>query len=71
MHALPHELGTILGAAIGAFTPTLIGALRDAGTALPTAMAVYIAGASLGCALWVWLGPETRGRDLSDEPAGR
>lgn len=55
-----------MGAAIGAFTPTLIGALRDAGTPLPAAMAVYIAGASLACALWVWLGPETRGRELSD-----
>ncbi|MFN8061438.1 MAG: MFS transporter [Vicinamibacterales bacterium] len=54
-----------MGAGIGAFTPTLVGRLHDAGTPLATAMAWYIVGAGLACAIVVWLGPETRGRQLA------
>lgn len=53
-----------MGAAIGALTPTLIGGLRDAGTPLSSAMALFIAASSVACGLVVWLGPETRGREL-------
>ncbi len=50
------------GAAVGSIVPTLIGALRDGGTSLPEAMAVFIAGATLLATGLIWLGPETRGR---------
>jgi SHS family lactate transporter-like MFS transporter len=53
------------GAAIGAITPTLVGALQDRGTMLSTAMSTCIVGSSLLVATVVWLGPETRGRRLT------
>ena len=52
-----------VGAAIGSFTPTIIGALQDRGMALGSAMAFSIALAVLVIAT-VWMGPETRGRRL-------
>jgi MFS transporter, SHS family, lactate transporter len=53
------------GAAVGSLTPVLIGTLQDRGVKLPTAMAACILGAGLAIAGMVWLGPETRGRELS------
>ena len=51
-------------AAIGAVMPILIGWMNDRGTPLATAMAVPIAIALSCSAAFVWLGPETRGREL-------
>ena len=53
------------GAALGSLTPAVVGALRDGGWPLPTAMAVCIVGALLLVAGMLWLGPETRGRHFS------
>jgi SHS family lactate transporter-like MFS transporter len=49
------------GAALGSFTPTLIGALRDRGVELGTAMAGLIAVSAVLTMAMTWLGPETRG----------
>ena len=51
-------------AAIGAIMPILIGWMNDRGTPLATAMAVPIAIALSCSAAFIWLGPETRGRQL-------
>jgi SHS family lactate transporter-like MFS transporter len=53
------------GAALGSATPAVVGALRDSGWLLANAMAVCIVGALLLVAGILWLGPETRGRELS------
>jgi SHS family lactate transporter-like MFS transporter len=53
-----------VGAAIGSFTPTIIGALQDRGMALGSAMAFSIALAGVLVIATVWMGPETRGRQL-------
>jgi MFS family permease len=53
------------GAALGSATPAVVGALRDAGWPLPSAMSVCIVAALLLVAGILWLGPETRGRELS------
>ena len=50
------------GAAIGSLTPALIGALQDRGWKLPSAMAGCILAAGVLLAVFMWLGPETRGR---------
>ncbi|HEV3057516.1 MAG TPA: MFS transporter [Vicinamibacterales bacterium] len=50
-----------LGAGVGSFTPTLVGALQDRGLALPTAMAACIAVSGVLLVGLIWLGPETRG----------
>lgn len=50
-----------LGAGIGSFTPTLVGALQDRGFALPAAMSACIALSGLLLIALIWLGPETRG----------
>lgn len=52
-------------AAIGAAMPPLIGWMRDGGMPLPTAMAIPIAVALTCSATFIWLGPETRGRQLT------
>lgn len=52
------------GAALGAVTPTLIGRLQDRGVVLANAMALCIGLSLLVIAILVWLGPETRGRQL-------
>jgi MFS family permease len=53
------------GAAVGSFAPTTIGWLQDIGWPLPSAMALCIF-ASLGVVVvMLWLGPETRGRQLT------
>jgi SHS family lactate transporter-like MFS transporter len=54
------------GAALGALTPTLIGRLQDRGMNLGDAMALCIGISLLAIAGLVWLGPETRGRKLTD-----
>jgi SHS family lactate transporter-like MFS transporter len=53
------------GAALGSFTPAVVGALRDRGWALPAAMALCIVTALLLVICLLWLGPETRGRELA------
>ncbi|HXG89195.1 MAG TPA: MFS transporter [Vicinamibacterales bacterium] len=54
-----------VGAGIGAVTPLLIGALKDSGTPLATAMLGCIVVAGVLVLTMLWLGPETRGRDLA------
>ena len=54
-----------VGAGLGAFTPYLIGGLRDDGMALPHAMLWCIAVAGGLVLVMLWLGPETRGRELT------
>jgi SHS family lactate transporter-like MFS transporter len=53
-----------VGAGLGAFTPTLIGSLRDSGMALATAMLGCIVVAGVLVLIMLWLGPETRGQRL-------
>ena len=54
------------GVGLGSFAPYLIGALRDSGVDLRTAMlACMLSGGVLVITL-LWLGPETRGRSLED-----
>jgi SHS family lactate transporter-like MFS transporter len=50
------------GAALGALTPLVIGALQDAGWKLPHAMAVCIVSSLVIVIAMLWIGPETRGR---------
>ena len=50
-------------AAVG---PTFIGSLQDGGMSLATPMPACIAAAGLVVILLVWLGPETRGRNLKE-----
>jgi SHS family lactate transporter-like MFS transporter len=53
-----------VGAAIGSFTPTIIGAMQDRGMALGSAMGFSIALAGVLVIATVWMGPETRGRQF-------
>src|SRR5439155_22700461 len=53
-----------VGAGIGSFTPYLVGALQDRGVPLTMAMGVCIVVSGLLVIVFVWLGPETRGRPL-------
>jgi SHS family lactate transporter-like MFS transporter len=50
-----------VGAALGSFTPTLIGALKDRGMKLNIAMAWFIVVSNLTAILLLWAGPETAG----------
>jgi MFS transporter, SHS family, lactate transporter len=50
------------GAALGALTPFVVGALQDAGWELPHAMAVCIGSSLVIVIAMLWIGPETRGR---------
>jgi SHS family lactate transporter-like MFS transporter len=52
------------GAGLASIAPTLIGALRDDGWMLSSAMAACITASSLLVLVLLWLGPETRGREL-------
>ena len=54
-----------VGAGLGAFTPFLIGALQDRGMPLATAMLSCIVVAGVLVLAMIWLGPETRGRELA------
>jgi SHS family lactate transporter-like MFS transporter len=53
-----------VGVGIGAFAPYLIGVLQDGGTDLRSAMLWCIVGGGIGVVTLLWLGPETRGREL-------
>ncbi|MDP2054946.1 MAG: MFS transporter [Acidobacteriota bacterium] len=53
-----------VGVGFGAFAPYLIGVLTDGGTALQTAMFWCVIGGGIGVITLLWLGPETRGREL-------
>jgi SHS family lactate transporter-like MFS transporter len=52
------------GSLAGSVTPSVIGYMRDAGMALPSAMTLAIAVSGLAVAVLIWLGPETRDRSL-------
>jgi SHS family lactate transporter-like MFS transporter len=54
-----------VGVGLGAYTPYLIGALQDGGTNLGTAMFWCILAGSVIVVTLLWIGPETRGRELS------
>ncbi|HWI16988.1 MAG TPA: MFS transporter [Vicinamibacterales bacterium] len=54
-----------VGVGIGAFAPYLIGAMTDAGTQLQTAMFWCVIAGGIGVITFLWLGPETRGRELA------
>jgi MFS transporter, SHS family, lactate transporter len=54
-----------VGVGIGATAPYLIGALQDSGTALATAMFWSVLAGGLFVLVLLWLGPETRGRELT------
>jgi SHS family lactate transporter-like MFS transporter len=54
-----------VGAAVGSFTPTIIGVFQDRGMPLGSAMAFSIALAGVLVIATVWMGPETRGRQLT------
>ena len=53
-----------VGAGLAAFTPYLVGALQDRGLPLPSVMGGFIVLSGLLVILFVWLGPETRGKSL-------
>ena len=53
-----------VGVGMGAYTPYLIGSLQDGGTDLRTAMLWCIIGGGCLVVALLWLGPETRGRNL-------
>jgi SHS family lactate transporter-like MFS transporter len=53
------------GAALGAITPALLGSLQDGGVAVADAMATGIGLSGVLIILMIWIGPETRGRELS------
>lgn len=55
-----------VGAGLGAFTPFLIGSLRDGGMALATAMLTCIMVAGVLVVAMLWMGPETRGTSFHD-----
>lgn len=54
-----------VGAGLGAFTPTLIGHLKDRGMVLSNAMGLCIAVANVLAIALLWAGPETRGRKFA------
>jgi MFS transporter, SHS family, lactate transporter len=53
-----------VGAALGSFTPTIVGHLQDRGLPLATAMAACIATSGVLLIVLIWLGPETRGKEF-------
>jgi SHS family lactate transporter-like MFS transporter len=52
------------GAGIASVAPTIVGALRDRGTELSAAMGLCITASGILALILLWLGPETRGRDV-------
>ena len=54
-----------VGVGFGAFAPYLIGVLQDAGTRLETAMLWCIMSGGMFVIALLWLGPETKGTELS------
>jgi SHS family lactate transporter-like MFS transporter len=57
-----------VAAAIGSIMPLLIGRLQDQGMSVANAMTIPIAVSLSVSAILIWLGPETRGRQFTDEP---
>ena len=53
-----------VGAAVGSFTPAIIGAMQDRGMTLASSMAWCIALAGVLVIATVWMGPETLGRQF-------
>ena len=53
-----------VGVGIGALGPYLIGAMQDGGLDLRSAMLRCIGGAGIAVLILLWLGPETRGKEL-------
>ncbi len=53
-----------VGAAVGSFTPAIIGAMQDRGMTLGVSMASCIALAGVLVIATVWMGPETLGREF-------
>src|SRR5262245_55894188 len=53
-----------VGVGIGALGPYLIGAMQDAGLDLRSAMLRCIVAAGIAVLVLLWLGPETRGKEL-------
>ena len=53
-----------VGVGVGAFAPYLIGVLQDGGTDLRRAMLACIIGGGVFVVTLLWLGPETKGREL-------
>ena len=58
-------------AGIGSAMPYLIGGMQDRGMALADAMTIAIAAALVFSASLIWLGPETRGRQLTTDAPGK
>jgi MFS transporter, SHS family, lactate transporter len=54
-----------VGVGVGSLGPYLIGALQDGGLDLRSAMLRCIVGAGLAVLILLWLGPETRGKELA------
>jgi MFS transporter, SHS family, lactate transporter len=54
-----------VGAALASFMPLIIGALVDDGLALGTAMAICMVASGVAIIVSIWMGPETRGRQLN------
>lgn len=54
-----------VGVGIGSLGPLLIGALQDDGMDLRSAMLRCIVGAGMALLVLLWLGPETRGKELA------
>jgi SHS family lactate transporter-like MFS transporter len=52
------------GAAIGSLAPYLIGKLKDGGLGVNIAMAWFIGLSNFVAILFMWIGPETRGREF-------
>ena len=53
-----------LGVGIAASSPSLVGTLQDGGMDLRQAMLMCIVGGATSILLLLWMGPETRGREL-------
>jgi SHS family lactate transporter-like MFS transporter len=56
-----------VGAAASSMMPFIVGALQDRGVALSNAMAACTAATGALVVLFLWMGPETRGRVLTTE----
>ena len=55
-----------VGAAMSALMPFIVGAMKDRGTPLGSAMAICISVGGVLLVVLMWIGPETRGRALTD-----
>jgi SHS family lactate transporter-like MFS transporter len=55
------------GAAIGAVMPSVLGELQDRGMAVTSAMTAAMLVSGVLAGIFIWLGPETRGREFTAE----